>query len=91
MRGEAEKGANARTPNPCVWWVRMLIPVPTVRHSHTEATPAVHRGGLPAGAPTPRSSLRGRPDSFGYEPFMCTWEHQHTERGTTAPAAQLRP
>lgn len=92
MRGEVERRRSARTQNPAVWWVRMLIPVPSTRRIRTTAIP-VHRVGWPT-APIPRLRRRGRPESFGYEPFMCTWEHHHTERGpatATAPAQPPRP
>jgi hypothetical protein len=90
MRGEAERGGSAWTQNPAVWWVRMLIPVPSTRRSRTKPTPVVHRAASPA-APMPRSGRRGRPDSFGYEPFMCAWEHQHTEHGHATATPKARP
>lgn len=87
MRGEVERGGRARTPNPDVWWVRVLIPVPSSRRSRTQSTPLVHRTVHPVWVLRRRTG-RGRPESFGYEPYMCSWEHQHTEPGPVTAKAR---
>jgi hypothetical protein len=78
MRGEAERGRSTGSQRPGVRWVRQLIPRASARSSRTKAIPDVHQVVLPW-APMPSSGRRGRPDSFGYEPFMCAWEHPHTK------------
>jgi hypothetical protein len=80
MRGEAERGRSTRGHTSARRWVWLLTPVPSIRRSRAKPTPNVHRAGSSA-APMPRSGRRGLPDSFGYEPFMCAWEHPHTNPG----------
>jgi hypothetical protein len=59
------------------------------RRRRTKPSSDVQRAGSPDG-PMLRSGGRGRPASFGYEPFMCAWDRPHTTGGHAGRPASAR-